>query len=91
MGCMKRFLEEVATSMGERDISKPAVVAEAQRRLDRERLERLQGIEVEAYGVKKPALSILEALTNEEISQALEPVLEELLQGGREVRDGHKG
>ena len=36
MGLIKRFLEDVAEEMGERDIGKPEVLVEAQRRLDEE-------------------------------------------------------
>jgi hypothetical protein len=48
-----------------------------------ERLERLEG---SAYGVRKPIRSVLEAMTDEEIEQTFEAVLEELLQEGRELR-----
>src|SRR3989304_5780411 len=46
---------------------------------------RLGSIQVEGYGQKKTAEALLRAMTDEEITDTLEAVLEGLLQEGREI------
>ena len=50
-------------------------------------LRRLEKVKVSAYGVKKSALRIIEALTDEELETTFETVLEDLLQEGRYIED----
>lgn len=50
-------------------------------------LSRLEGVTVSAYGVQKPALSVIAALSDEELSGTLEQTLEAMLQEGRHIED----
>lgn len=94
MGMMKHFLDETAAEMGQTDPNNPMVVAEAQRRLDameqsRQGLPRslgvrLAGITVTAFCGARPASAVLKAMSDEEIAEALEQVLEDLMH--REVK-----
>lgn len=50
-------------------------------------LRRLENVTVTAYGVQRPALNVIAALSDEELSGTLEQTLEAMLQEGRYIEE----